>query len=275
MRTLRPSQRVTFDSGLGHRLSGIVDLPLEDPKAFAVFTHCFTCTKDLKLIVRISRGLAEHGFGILRYDSTGLGNSDGEFSQSNFTSNQSDLRAAVQWMSEHFSSPLFLIGHSFGGATSLSIAQELPSVLAVASLAAPSDTAHLASHLERMNPEISRQGSGEVVIGGTRHLVSRQMLDDFRSFDLPASLRQLSKPVLLFHSPEDETLGFEHAQRLYQLLTSRKTDDPAPCATSLICLDGADHLLTRNPSDLSMIVRFLAAWFDHYLRANQTERLNR
>ena len=262
---LRPSQRVSFPGSLGHPLAGIVDLPLEQPKAYAVFSHCFTCTKDLKLIVRISRGLAEHGYGVLRYDSTGLGNSSGDFSLSNFSTNRTDLRAALEYMAEHFGAAEFLIGHSFGGAASLSMAQEFPTIRSVASLAAPSDTRHLAAHLERLNPEIVRGGTGQVSIGGLRYTISRQMLDDFRSFDLPKVLRQLSKPVLLMHSPEDETLGFEHALRLYQLLASRGPDDPPACATSLICLDGADHLLTRNPSDLVMITRFLAAWFDHQL----------
>lgn len=265
-RPLRPSQRVVFAGSLGHPLAGIVDLPLDQPKAYAVFTHCFTCTKDLKLIVRISRGLAEHGYGVLRYDSTGLGNSSGDFSLSNFNTNRADLRAAVNFMTEHFGAPEFLIGHSLGGATSLSIAQELPTIRAVASLAAPSDTRHLAALLERLNPEITSSGRGQVTIGGTQHTISSQMLDDFRSFDLPKILRQLSKPVMLMHSPEDETLGFEHALRLYQLLTSRGPDDSPPCATSLICLDAANHLLTNNPSDLVMIVRFLTAWFHHQLR---------
>jgi len=265
-RTLRPSQRVVFPSHFGHSLAGIVDLPLEEPKAFAVFTHCFTCTKDLKLIVRISRGLAELGFGVLRYDSTGLGSSSGDFSLSNFSTNRADLRAAVETMSQQYAAPQFLIGHSFGGAASLSVAQELPSVRAVASIAAPSDTRHLASFLERLNPDIVSHGIGQVTIGATTHSIARPMLDDFRTFDLPSHLRRLSKPVLLLHSPEDETLGFEHVIRLYQLLTSREPNDPPPCATSLMCLDGADHLLTRNAGDLAMIVRFLAAWFDRQLQ---------
>jgi alpha/beta superfamily hydrolase len=275
-RTLRPSQRVVFPSSLGHSLAGILDLPLEQPKAFALFTHCFTCTKDLKLIVRISRGLAEHGIGVLRYDSTGLGNSAGDFSQSNFSTNRADLRSAVDWMSQNQMAPQFLIGHSFGGAASLSVAEELPSIKAVASIAAPSDTRHLAALLERLNPDIVSRGTGQVTIGTTTHTVSRQMLDDFRSFDLPGHLRQLSKPVILMHSPDDETLGFEHAVRLYQLLTSRQASDPPPCATSLICLEGADHLLTRSPTDLVFIVRLLSAWLDrqlHRLHPRLTDNL--
>lgn len=269
MSQLRRSQRVSFPGGLGHELAGIVDQPQEEPKAFAVFAHCFTCTKDLKLIVRISRGLAALGFGVLRFDSTGLGNSRGDFSQTNFASNRDDLRAAVEFVSEQFAPPQFLIGHSFGGAAGLSMAQELPSIRGVTSIAAPSDTSHLANHLERLNPDIVKENFGTVTIGGTQHTISRQMLENFRQFDLTGILSRLSKPALLMHSPEDETLGFEHVLRLYHLLTNRGPDDPDPSAVSLICLDGADHLLTRNPADLDWIVRLVAAWFERQLVERQ------
>jgi|688.fasta_scaffold00033_76 dipeptidyl aminopeptidase/acylaminoacyl peptidase len=265
MSLLRRSQRVSFPSGWGSTLSGIVDQPHDEPKAFVVFTHCFTCTKDLKLIVRISRGLAELGFGVLRYDSTGLGGSSGDFSNSNFTSNQTDLLAAVQFMSQHYRAPEALIGHSFGGAASLSIAAQVPSVQAVVSIAAPSDTLHLASLLEGMNPSILSTGRGSVSIGGTLHTISRQMLENFRAFDLSAHVRQLSVPVLLFHSPEDETLGFQHALRLYHLLTDRRPEEPPACAASLVCLPGADHLLLNQAADLILVTRVIAAWLDRYV----------
>lgn len=259
---LRRSERVTFAGGSGYQLAGIVDQPEGAPKAFAVFTHCFTCTKDIKLAVRISRGLASLGFGVLRFDCTGLGDSQGDFSQTNFTTNRADTLAAVRFLTDHFEAPQFLIGHSFGGAASLSLAQEVASIRAVASIAGPSDTKHLAAFLEKMNPQITAEGQGEVTIGGKRHLITRQMLEDFRSFGFPDFVSRLTKPVLLVHSPEDETLGFEHALRLYQLLTMRASDDTPPSATSLICLDGADHLLTGSPADIEFVVRVLAAWFD-------------
>jgi alpha-beta hydrolase superfamily lysophospholipase len=265
MSLLRRSQRVSFPSGWGSTLSGILDLPHSETKAFVVFSHCFTCTKDLKLIVRISRGLAELGYGVLRYDATGLGGSCGDFSQSNFTSNQADLLAAIQFLSEHHRAPQVLIGHSFGGAASLSIASQVPSVRAVVSIAAPSDTLHLASLLEEMNPHIMSAGQGSVSIGGTQHTISRQMLEDFRAFDLSAHLRQLSIPVLLFHSPDDETLGFEHAQRLYHLLTARQAGDPPASPASLICLPGADHLLLNDAANLTLVTRMIAVWLDRYV----------
>jgi uncharacterized protein len=265
MSHLRRSQRVTFEGGSGFSLSGILDQPQEMPKAFVVFTHCFTCTKDLKLIVRISRALAGFGFGVLRYDLTGLGNSSGDFSKTNFTTNREDLRAAVSFVSEHYAPPAFLIGHSFGGAVSLSLSEELPSIQSVVSIAAPSNTFHLAALLERKNPRIMQDGRGEVQIGATRHIIDRQMIDNFRNIQLNVLLGNLRKPVFLMHSPSDETLGFEHALQLYQMLSIRGDGEPSSCPTSLVCLDGADHLLANNPSDLEFISRMIAAWFDRQL----------
>jgi uncharacterized protein len=256
---------VTFQGGSGHLLSGILDLPEHSAKATVLFTHCFTCSKDLKAIVRIGRGLAESGYAVLRYDLTGLGGSQGDFSQTNFTTNRADLQSAYDFLSHYMAAPTFLIGHSFGAACSLSMTQQLPTIQAVVSLASPSDTAHLADLLQRMDPAIAAQGKGNVTIGGRSYVIAKQMLEDFRRTDLPALLRQLEKPVLLFHSPVDETLGFEHALRLYSLLTQRASEEVAAAPTSLICLPGADHLLVNNPADLRFVVQVIKAWFDRLM----------
>ncbi len=264
----RSSERVSFTGGSGFRLAGIVDVPDLQPKATVLFTHCFTCSKDLKAIVRIGRGLAEFGYLVLRYDLTGLGGSDGDFSQTNFTTNRADLRAAAEFLQHNYSAPQFLIGHSFGGACSLSMANELQSVRAVLSIASPSETSHLADLLLRMAPAIAENGVGEVTIGGRSYRISKQMVDDFRAFDLPSRLRSLQKSTMLFHSPEDETLPFEHALRLYGLLTQRSGDDETAAApTSLICLPKADHLLVKDPADIQLVTNLAAAWFDRNLSA--------
>ncbi|MCA9127358.1 MAG: alpha/beta fold hydrolase [Planctomycetales bacterium] len=261
----RRSERVSFPGGSGFQLGGIVDFPVGEPLARVVFTHCFTCNKDLKAIVRISRGLAELGFLVLRYDLTGLGHSSGDFSQTNFSTNRADLAAAVEFVATEYGKPQFLVGHSFGAACSLSSAQAIDSVLGVVSLAAPSDTSHLADRLLRMDPQISTAGCGSVTIGGRTFRIHEQMLHDFRSFDLPTTLRSLSKPALLFHSPEDETLGFEHVLRLYSLLTQRAQGDPAPSAASLMCLPGADHLLVKNPADITLVTQVISAWMHRHI----------
>jgi dipeptidyl aminopeptidase/acylaminoacyl peptidase len=157
------------------------------------------------------------------------------------------------------------ITHSFGGAVSLSLAEELPSIQSVVSIAAPSNTFHLAALLERKNPKIIQDGRGEVQIGTTRHIIDRQMIDNFRSIQLNVLLGRLSKPVFLMHSPSDETLGFEHALQLYQMLSIRGDGEPCSCPTSLLCLEGADHLLVNNSHDLELISRMIAAWFDRQL----------
>lgn len=265
MSSLRKSERVSFAGHDGQQLSGIVDLPADSPKAWVLFTHCFTCTKDIKLIVRISRGLAELGFAVLRYDLTGLGGSQGEFESSNFSTNQADLLCAVDYLTQHHSAPKFLIGHSFGGAVSLSLAQQIATVQGVVSIAAPSDTHHLASLLERMNPKIMSEGIGEVTIGTTTHRIRKQMLENFRATNLPKLVEQVTKPALLLHSPDDETLNYTHALRLYQLLTERPDNGVAPAPTTLVCLAGMDHLFTRNAADLAFTTQVIGAWLNRQM----------
>lgn len=261
MSELRRSQRVHFEGGNGFQLAGIIDEPVNPPRAWVLFTHCFTCTKDIKLIVRISRGLAERGYGVLRYDLTGLGHSHGDFSKTNFSTNQNDVLAAVAYLAQTHQAPEFLVGHSFGGAVSLSVAQQIPSVRGVASLAAPSDTHHLASLLQRMSSEIVDVGHGHVTIGGVSHRIERQMLENFRQTELPEIVSQLMKPVLLVHSPDDETLNYSHALRLYQFLTERSSVGLPPAPTTLMCLAGADHLFTKNVADLTFVADVVAGWF--------------
>ena len=262
---MRRGVRVSFLGGTGLQLAGIVDLPQHTPKGMAVFAHCFTCTKDIKIAVRVSRGLAEHGYGVLRFDFTGLGDSLGDFSLTNFSTNRADLRAAIAYCASEFQPPKFLIGHSFGGVGSLSLAQQIPSVLGIVTIAAPSDTQHLAELLRRKNPAIEQDGFGSVTIGGRNYTIIRQMLDDFQRYDLARDLSQLEKPVTIFHSPDDETLGFDHALRLYGLLTQRPNHGFQASATNLMCLPGADHLLANNPKDLVFVTDVIADWFNRLI----------
>jgi uncharacterized protein len=239
-------------------LAGILELPSGEPKGFILFSHCFTCGKDLKAIVRISRSLADLGWGVLRYDFTGLGNSDGDFCHSNFTTNREDLRSAAFFLGREYSPPAFLMGHSFGGATSLSMAMELPSVRGVIALASPSDTYHLASLLEQMNPEIVIRGEGFVTIGGRAHFVKQQMLDDFRSYDLRMAVELITKPILAFHSPTDETVDFRNA--LVNCGLESRTGAPFSGHRSLISLPDGNHLLTTNGEDCVLIAEMSDAW---------------
>ena len=260
MHELRRSVRVQFPGSEGRLLAGIVDLPADPPKAFALFAHCFTCSKDLKAIVRISRRLAEHGWGVLRFDFAGLGGSEGPFESTNFSTNLIDLKAAVDFLSSEYEPPRILIGHSFGGAASLASAESLPSILGAVALAAPSDTIHLANLLEKMDPRIATEGLGEVTIGGRTHRILKQMTTDFRSHDLPSFISNLSKPVLILHSPVDETVGFHHAMRIYSLLTQRNDSQPPPADASLVSLQKSDHLLL-DPHDIEFAADTIHVWF--------------
>lgn len=246
-----PSHRVYFDNSSGLRLAGIVDLPATEPHAFALFAHCFTCSKDLKAIVRISRGLAKHGFGVLRFDFTGLGDSRGEFSQSRFETNLSDIQSAAHWLAGEHQAPELLVGHSLGGAAMMASVGSLPSAKVLATVAAPSCTKHLARFLGAANPKIESAGLGEVTIGGRTHAIRRELLDSLRGFDLRSAIEKISIPHMVMHSPMDETLAFRHAEEIFAWTGGPK---------SFITLDGADHLLVNQPEDVGYVADMIATW---------------
>ncbi len=262
----RKSYRVQFPGGSGFQLAGIVDRP-DDSDSFpvAVFSHCFTCNKDLKAIARISRGLSEWGVGVLRFDMTGLGGSDGDFADTNFTTNVADVQAAISFANQELGHVATLIGHSFGGAASLAVAgsDTAGDLSAVVTLAAPSDTQHLAQLLSKMNPETEESTGGKVTIGGLNWTINRRMLDDFRHHDLPALIAKIACPTLLLHSPEDETLGFDHALRIMGLI---QVSPGRTTPVSLVSLAGADHLLVRRPEDVDFAIATVAAFIDRYAR---------
>ncbi len=265
----RRSYRVQFPGGCGHELAGIIDRPdHRDSFPVAVFSHCFTCNKDFKAIVRISRALADLGIGVLRFDMTGLGGSRGDFSHTSFSTNVADLKSAIRFASSELGPVTALIGISFGGAASLAIAgsQQRSSRLdgpapAVITLAAPSDTVHLAHLLAIMDPQIESRGVGSVTIGGRDWSVRREMLEDFRRYDLPAAISRIKSPTLLFHSPADGTVSFDHAIRIMGLIQASPSGG-AP--VSLITLDKADHLLAQRPEDLDFVTSTTAAFIHRY-----------
>lgn len=271
---LRQSQRVYFPGHSGDMLAGIIDMPESEPHDYLIFAHCFTCTKDIKAVVRISRLLAQHGFGVLRFDFTGLGESRGEFSETNFTTTRQDLRQAIAYMTANFKAPVALMGLSLGGAACLSVVQEYPELVGAVTLAAPSDTQHLAQLLLRMNPLIETDGKGEVEIGGRRYLIKQPMIDDLQNFDLPALIRAIKRPLLVFHSPNDRTVSIEQAYRIEQLTrTADYSIDSTKRGTSLISLPGSDHLLIENPADIPYVAAVTYAWLHRLLAAPVTRRV--
>jgi putative redox protein len=245
------SHRVHFNNHAGFRLAGIVDLPTSEPHAFALFAHCFTCSKDLKAIVRISRGLAKHGFGVLRFDFTGLGDSHGKFSDSRFETNLADIQSAVHWLADEYQPPKLLVGHSLGGAAMMASVAAIPSAKTLATVAAPSCTRHLAQFLGNANPKIEADGIGQVTIGGRTHAIRRELLDSLREFDLRSSIQRITIPHLILHSPQDETLAFRHAEEIFAWTGGAK---------SFVTLDGSDHLLVNRPDDVGYVADMIATW---------------
>ena len=246
-----PSQRVNFENESGIRLAGILDLPADSPRGFALFAHCFTCTKDLKAIVKISRRLATHGIAVFRFDFTGLGDSQGDFSQSNIQTNLADITAAANWLGKEHQSPSILIGHSLGGAAMMAIAGSIQSATSIVTLAAPSCTKHLAEFLHQQDPEIRNQGVGKVTIGGRTHTMRAQLLESLSKFELKSKIEKISIPHLILHSPVDQTLGFKHAEEIFSWTGGAK---------SLITLVGSDHLLVNQPDDVNYVGDLIATW---------------
>lgn len=251
----RTSKRLMIPGKLGN-LAAILELPQQSIKAYGLFSHCFSCTKDLKAIVKISRLLATRGYAVLRFDFAGLGSSDGDFSETTFLDNLNDVRSVVDYVNTQYAAPRFLIGHSLGGSAMLATAEEFGSVQAVAAIAAPSDTNHLANTIQRLNPAVESEGAGMVNTGTYEYLIKKPTIDVLREYDLPTRISQLERRVMVFHSPADRTLGYEHAEAI-----AATSAGPA----NLINLESANHLLTDNPADSEFVASTLANWFDRFL----------
>jgi putative redox protein len=243
-----------FDSGSGYRLSGRLEAPETSPTGWAIFAHCFTCGKDNLAATRITRALAQKGIGVLRFDFAGLGGSEGRFAD--FAADVRDLIAAAEAMAAEGMAPALLIGHSMGGAAVLAAAGELPTVKAVATIAAPSELRHV---LHQFGPEqiekIEREQQAEVWLAGRTFPVHQDFLEQLRRFDLPGCIAALGRPLLVLHAPRDETVGIKNAQQIFGAAKHPK---------SFVSLDEADHLLTRR-SDADFAAGIIAAWAARYL----------
>jgi putative redox protein len=252
-----PSENLTFPGALSAELAARLERPEGEPIAYALFAHCFTCSKDLQAVREISRTLCDEGFAVLRFDFTGLGESEGDFAESDFSSNIDDLVAAADYLRREYQAPGLLIGHSLGGAAVLLAASRIPEAKAVATIGAPSDTKHLRASLIRTAPELTAADEAEVELGDRKFKIKRQLLDDLEAQDVEQRLSGLKVPLLVLHSPTDETVAIEHARRIY---------DAAQHPKSFVSLDDADHLLTK-PRDARFVARLLAAWSARYLAA--------
>ena len=249
------TERLEFANAKGEKLSALIDLPLGKPAAFALFAHCFTCGKDNLAAKRISGRLAMCGIGVMRCDFTGLGMSEGKFADTHFSSNVEDLVAAADHLRKTHGPPAILIGHSLGGAAALVAAHRIPDLRAVVSIAAPSDPAHVTGLFREHIDKIREQGEVEVQLAGRPFRIKREFLDDVAEQHIEASLADLRKALLVFHSPTDDIVGIENASRIFTAAKHPK---------SFVSLAGADHLLSKK-GDAFYVANVIAAWAERYL----------
>jgi uncharacterized OsmC-like protein/fermentation-respiration switch protein FrsA (DUF1100 family) len=250
------NQKITFAGASGSELSARLSLPPDgEVVACALFAHCFTCSKDLKPVVNISRALTQQRIAVLRFDFTGLGESEGDFADTTFSSNIQDLVAAAEYMGREIQAPAILVGHSLGGAAVLQAASHIQSVRAVATIGAPFDPAHVKHLFEGSLEEIEESGEADVVLAGRRFTIGRQFVRDLDGHRMARTIAGLGRPLLIFHSPVDQTVGIDNAALIYGAARHPK---------SFVSLDDADHLLLDERDSL-YVGSVLAAWAHRYI----------
>ena len=249
----------------GDELSGRLELPVGPTKRAALFAHCFTCGKDILAAPRVSRELAQMGLAVLRFDFTGLGTSQGDFANTHFSSNVEDLVQAAAALREAGYTPEMLIGHSLGGAAVLAAASRIPEIRGVVTIGAPAEPQHV-EHLFTGKTEEIEQGEAEVALGGRQFKIKKEFLDDIRGQTLKDKISQLRKPLLIFHSPLDQTVGIENASAIFQAARHPK---------SFVSLEQADHLLSKR-ADSRYVAQVIGSWATRYLseEEEQEEKLS-
>ncbi|MCY0146354.1 bifunctional alpha/beta hydrolase/OsmC family protein [Hoeflea sp. G2-23] len=256
--------RADFEGHSGAKLAARLDLPAGAIRAWALFAHCFTCSKDTLAARRISGELARAGIAVMRFDFTGLGSSDGEFASTNFSSNVADLRAAADWLAKHYDAPEILVGHSLGGAAVLALAGNLPSVKAVVTLGAPSEASHVIHNFGSRVDEIAAKGEAEVNLGGRTFTIQNQFIEDLNATSLAERIGSMKKALLVLHAPRDAVVGIDNAGAIFTAAKHPK---------SFVSLDGADHLLT-NPADANYVAGVIASWAARYLASEVPRTAN-
>ena len=249
------TDKVTFSNPNGESLSGLLDKPVGRVRAYALFAHCFTCTKNLKAAANISRALVDAGIAVLRFDFTGLGQSEGEFAATNFSSNVGDLIAAADFLGANYEAPSLMLGHSLGGTAVLQAAARIESAVAVATIGSPAEPAHVSHLLDGASDSLQERGEARVSIGGRPFTIRQQFLDDLAQHDLPAAIGSLRKALLIMHAPLDDIVEVDNASALFMAAKHPK---------SFVSLDNADHLLSRE-QDSRYAGAVLASWASRYL----------
>ena len=251
------TKKIEFSGSTGHKLAARLDTPAE-PRALALFAHCFTCSKDIFAATRIAEGLTARGIAVLRFDFTGLGSSEGEFANTNFSSNVQDLINAANHMREVLTAPALLIGHSLGGAAVLAAAPQIAEAVAVVTIGAPSAASHVLHNFKGSLDEIEAKGAATVTLAGRPFVISKQFLDDVASQRFLDGVGRMNKALLVCHAPRDEVVGIDNATAIFTAARHSK---------SFLSLDTADHLL-RKRADALYVADMIAAWSSRYLPAS-------
>lgn len=251
------TKRLHFENEQGITLKADLDLPdgRAEPEHFALFAHCFTCNRNYKAVRHIGDALTETGFGVLRFDFTGLGESAGEFSETTFSSNTGDLRAAARFLKRSYRAPSVLIGHSLGGAAALMAARDIPSTRAVVTIAAPSEPSHVNKLLGLSSAGMAEEGARPITIAGRSFTIKKQFVEDLEKTKMADTIHALGKALLVMHSPKDRVVGIDNAAAIFQAALHPK---------SFLSLDPADHLIT-DPADSRYAGAVIGVWASRYL----------
>ncbi len=248
--------KVSFQNQGGAQLAAWLQFPTDQPPhSYAIFAHCFTCGKDHSTIYNIASSLCAHGFAVLRFDFTGIGESEGDFQDTNFSSNVEDLVSAADFLESEYDAPKLLLGHSLGGAAVLIAGGRISSVRAVATIAAPHSPEHVGRLLSSKIAGFSEDGKATVNIAGREFTITRQFMDDVASIESNEAIRNLNAALLVIHSPDDEVVSIDNATRIFKAAQQNK---------SYISLDGADHLIKRR-SDSFYVGHVIGAWAARYV----------
>ncbi|HUN90508.1 MAG TPA: alpha/beta fold hydrolase [Burkholderiaceae bacterium] len=256
------STTIEIPGAQAQTLHGLLDMPEGGPPlAYALFAHCFTCSKNFRTTVQLTRALTARNFAVLRFDFTGLGESEGAFADTNFTSNVQDIVAAADYLTRNFESPSLMFGHSFGGTAVLAASAKVPGLRAVATINSPFEPLHVRHLFCHRLDDIEKHGEAAVTLAGRSFTIKRQFLEDISAQKMHDLVRDLDVPLMIFHAPQDETVDVENARMIYQAARHPK---------SFVSVDGADHFL-RNPSDARFVADMLATWSSRYVAGRNAD----
>jgi alpha-beta hydrolase superfamily lysophospholipase len=250
-----PFEKVSFTNREGQNLAARLEIPAGESKAYALFAHCFTCTKNIKVAAIITQSLAQLGIAVMRFDFSGLGNSEGDFANTNFSSNVEDVVSAADFLNREFATPRLLIGHSLGGAAVLHAAAQISSATAVVTIGAPAEPGHVRKLIGASASDIERTGEAQVSVGGQTYPIRKQFLDDLAATRIRDSIAKLGRALLVMHAPFDEIVGIDNAAAIFTAAKHPK---------SFISLAQANHLLGRE-RDAKYAARVIAAWLEMYM----------